>query len=140
MNGASAPDCDATSGSLNLALAALIPLHLPDDPLRVALRGHPNHYVPVLFDFDLPTGKHILETVALLARLARFVIADITDPSMVRAELVLIAPTLPSVPIQPLQMKSATPMAEFPFLEEYPGCCRSIAIRIFRTCLRRLTT
>ncbi|HEY7092280.1 MAG TPA: pentapeptide repeat-containing protein [Ktedonobacterales bacterium] len=110
------------------------------DALRVALRGHPNHYVPVLFDFDLPTGKHILETVALLARLARFVIADITDPSMVRAELVLIAPTLPSVPIQPLQMKSATPMAEFPFLEEYPGCCRSIAIRIFRTCLRRLTT
>jgi hypothetical protein len=61
-----------------------------------------------------------LETVGLLARLARFVIADITDPSMVRVELALIAPTLPSVPIQPLLLASAAPMAEFPFYEEFP--------------------
>jgi hypothetical protein len=90
------------------------------DALRVALRRHPNHYVPVLFDFDLPAGKHILETVGLLARLARFVIADITDPSMVRVELALIAPILPSVPIQPLLLASEAPMAEYPFYQEFP--------------------
>jgi uncharacterized protein YjbI with pentapeptide repeats len=90
------------------------------DALRAALREHPNQYVPVLFDFDLPAGRHILETVGLLAGLARFVIADITDPSMIRVELREIAPRLPSVPIQPLLLDSAAPMAEFPLYEDYP--------------------
>jgi hypothetical protein len=70
--------------------------------------------------FDLPAGRHILETVGLLAGLARFVIADITDPSMIRVELREIAPRLPSVPIQPLLLDSAAPMAEFPLYEDYP--------------------
>jgi uncharacterized protein YjbI with pentapeptide repeats len=90
------------------------------DALRNALREHPKHYVPVLFDFDVPAGKHIMETVGLLARMARFVIADITDPNMVRTELALIAPMLPSVPIQPLLLDSAALFTEFGFFEEFP--------------------
>jgi hypothetical protein len=36
-------------------------------------------YLPVLYDFEKPTTKSVTETVSLLAHLARFVIADITD-------------------------------------------------------------
>ncbi|MGH3627768.1 MAG: pentapeptide repeat-containing protein, partial [Sciscionella sp.] len=90
------------------------------DALRAALREHPNHYVPVLCDFDPLAGQHILETVGLLARLARFVIVDTTDAKMVWAELALIAPQLPSVPIQPLLLASADPMTDFAFFRKFP--------------------
>jgi hypothetical protein len=56
----------------------------------------------VLFDFDPQAGKPILETVKILAHLARFVIADLTDPRMVRAELTAIIPNVPTVPVQPI--------------------------------------
>lgn len=72
------------------------------DALREALRSHPNGYIPVLFDFDPQAGKPILETVKILANLARFVIADLTDPRMVRAELTAIIPNVPTVPVQPI--------------------------------------
>lgn len=68
------------------------------DAIREELR-HLN-YVPVLFDFDKPANRTTLETVTTLARLARFVIADITDPKSIIGELISIAETLPSVPIQ----------------------------------------
>jgi hypothetical protein len=41
--------------------------------------GGRRDYLPVLFDFERPTGQTITETVSLLARMARFVVADITD-------------------------------------------------------------
>jgi uncharacterized protein YjbI with pentapeptide repeats len=48
------------------------------DALRDELRNL--DYSPIVFDFDLPADHDITETVALLARMARFVIADLTDP------------------------------------------------------------
>jgi uncharacterized protein YjbI with pentapeptide repeats len=72
------------------------------DALREALQRHPNGYIPVLFDFEPQADKPILETVKTLANLARFVIADLTDPHMIRAELTAIIPNVPTVPIQPL--------------------------------------
>lgn len=77
------------------------------DALREALRRHPNVYIPVLFDFDPQTDKPILETVKTLANLARFVIADLTDPNMVRSELSYITANVPTVPVQPLMQKGA---------------------------------
>src|SRR5206468_3023697 len=47
------------------------------DAIRVALRQH--NYLPILFDFDQPNTRDITETVTTLARLARFIIADLTD-------------------------------------------------------------
>lgn len=44
-------------------------------------------YVPVLFDFEAPQSRSTQETVTLLARMARFVIADITAPASVPQEL-----------------------------------------------------
>jgi Pentapeptide repeats (8 copies) len=76
------------------------------DALREALRHHPNGYIPVLFDieplddFEPQHDKPVLETVKTLANLARFVIADLTDPHMVSNELTSIIPNVPTVPVQ----------------------------------------
>ncbi|HEU5348543.1 MAG TPA: pentapeptide repeat-containing protein, partial [Ktedonobacterales bacterium] len=69
------------------------------DVLREALRAH--GYVSVLFDFDGPKNQNTTETITLLARMARFIIADLTDPRSIPHELAMIAPQIP-VPIQPL--------------------------------------
>jgi Pentapeptide repeats (8 copies) len=72
------------------------------DALREELRKH--DYLPILFDFDVPATRDITETVSLLARMARFIIADMTDPSSIPKELEAIVPYL-AVPVQPLCSK-----------------------------------
>lgn len=64
-----------------------------------------NDYVPVIFDFQKPDSQSFLETVATLARLARFVIADFTDAKMVDAEVITIADAGP--PILPVLLASS---------------------------------
>jgi Pentapeptide repeats (8 copies) len=49
------------------------------DALREELRKR--DYVPILFDFDKPASQDLTATVSTLAHLARFIIADLTDPS-----------------------------------------------------------
>jgi hypothetical protein len=65
-------------------------------------RLHTMDYVPVMFDFEKPIGRDTHETITLLARMARFIIADITDAASVREELTVIVPHLPSVAVLPL--------------------------------------
>jgi hypothetical protein len=84
------------------------------DALRESLRRHPNGYIPVLFDFDPQTDKPVLETVKTLANLARFVVADLTDPHMVRSELTAIVPNMPTVPVQPILQDGAELPTEYP--------------------------
>jgi Pentapeptide repeats (8 copies) len=70
------------------------------DALREELRKR--DYLPILFDFDKPTSQTTDETITLLARMSRFVIADISDAKSVLQELRAIVPDLPSVPVQPV--------------------------------------
>jgi hypothetical protein len=55
------------------------------DAIREELRKR--DYLPILFDFAVPATRDITETVSLLARMARFIIADLTDPSSIPKEL-----------------------------------------------------
>jgi hypothetical protein len=80
------------------------------DALREELRRR--DYLPILFDFDVPATRDIIETVSLLARMARFIIADLTDPSSVPKELEAIVPGL-AVPVQPLLEGANRPYAMF---------------------------
>lgn len=82
------------------------------DALREELRKSEHNYVPVLFDFDVPANRDITETVSLLARMARFIVADLTEPSSIAKELEAIVPNL-AVPVQPLLEGSTRPYAMF---------------------------
>jgi uncharacterized protein YjbI with pentapeptide repeats len=84
------------------------------DALREELRKR--DYLPVLFDFEKPKNRTTDETITLLARVARFVIADLSDAKSVLQELRGIVPALPSVPIQPLIL---TPQDEPGMLDFY---------------------
>ena len=75
------------------------------DAIRDELRKR--NYLPVLFDFDKPASRDLTETVRTLAHLARFIIADITEPRSIPQELQAIVPDL-AVPVQPLLLEGST--------------------------------
>jgi hypothetical protein len=83
------------------------------DALREDLRKR--DYVPILFDFDPSASRDITETITLLARMARFIIADLTDPSSIPKELEAIVPGL-AVPVQPLLEGASRP---YPMFRDY---------------------
>jgi uncharacterized protein YjbI with pentapeptide repeats len=72
------------------------------DAIRVELRKR--DYVPVLFDFEKPESKDFTGTVTTLANLARFVIADLTEPRSVPYELATIVPGI-IVPVQTILLR-----------------------------------
>jgi hypothetical protein len=87
------------------------------DGIRGALRKR--GYLPILFDFDKPSGRDTQETIATLAGLARFIIADITAPNSVPQELASIVPTLPSVPVQPVLQTGYEPWGMYDHIKRY---------------------
>jgi len=87
------------------------------DALREELRGR--NYLPILFDFDKPTSQTTDETITLLARMSRFVIADISDAKSVLQELRAIVPDLPSVPVQPIILAKQEEPGMFDFYRKF---------------------
>lgn len=75
---------------------------------ELRLRG----LIPVLFDFERPHSRDFTETVTTLARLSRFIVADLTDPSSLPKELEAIVPTV-AVPVLPLLQEGKKPYAMF---------------------------
>jgi len=81
------------------------------DAIREELRNKYN-FTPIVFDFDPASNQDITDTVTLLARMARFVIADLTDATGVQQELTLIAPEV-LVAIRPIILKGQQPWSMF---------------------------
>ena len=67
--------------------------------IRKVLSTPPRQYVPILFDFEKPDDRDLIESVLRFAAVSRFVIADISDPKSVPAELQAIVPQFPSLPV-----------------------------------------
>jgi len=76
------------------------------DALRDELRQH--NYVPVMFDFEVPSTRDCIETVTTLAHLCRFVIADFTDPKIVLEEVPHIV-RMVAVPVAPIMLRGSGP-------------------------------
>ena len=89
------------------------------DALRDELRKR--DYLPILFDFDKPASRTTDETITLLARMARFVIADISDAKSVLQELRAIVPELPSVPVQTVIVATQEEPGMFDFYRGRPS-------------------
>ena len=66
-----------------------------------------NNLTPILFDFEKPVSKDITGTVETLARMARFIIVDLTDPSSIPHELGTIVPFLRTTPVLPIRVVGA---------------------------------
>jgi uncharacterized protein YjbI with pentapeptide repeats len=83
------------------------------EALREELRQR--NYLPILFDFEKPRNRDTDETITLLARMARFIVADISDAKSVLQELRAIVPDLPSVPVQPIILDTQEEPGMFDF-------------------------
>jgi Pentapeptide repeats (8 copies) len=80
------------------------------DAVRNELRKH--GLLPILFDFDKPDSKDLTGTVQTLANMARFIIADLTDPSCIPHELAMVVPST-VVPVQPVLLEGQHEYAMF---------------------------
>jgi hypothetical protein len=84
------------------------------DAIREQLRRRD---LPVLFDFQKPDSKDLTGTITTLANMARFIIADLTDPASIPHELAMIVPdTL--VPVQTILLEGQREYAMFVDLKQ----------------------
>ena len=89
------------------------------DAIRDALRKL--DYTPVLFDFDKPASKDVSGTVDTLARMACFIIADLTDPSSIPHEIAMLVPLLRTTPFVPIRLEGAAGYSMFDdYARSYP--------------------
>lgn len=88
------------------------------DGIRDRLRAM--GFIPVLFDFSGPASKDTTGTVETLARLSRFILADLTTPSSIPHELATTVPFLRTTPVLMLRQVGATGYSMVNDLRAYP--------------------
>ena len=86
------------------------------DALREELRKH--NYLPILFDFEKPRSRDTDETITLLARMARFIVADMCQKRATGAASNCAGPS--SVPVQPIILATQEEQGMFDFYRNMP--------------------
>jgi uncharacterized protein YjbI with pentapeptide repeats len=81
-------------------------------------------YLPILFDFDRPENRSYTETIMVLVGLSRFVVADLSGPS-VPQELYATVPHF-KIPFVPILEAARTPHGMAPDLLEYPWVVKPV--------------
>jgi uncharacterized protein YjbI with pentapeptide repeats len=110
---------DTLTSKVVLILGRFTPARKPIlDLLREGLRKRDR--LPVIFDFDQPLTRDTHETITTLARMARYVIADITDAKSIPQELVSIVEQLPSVAVRPILQEGSQPWGMYGHIKRYP--------------------
>lgn len=95
-------------------------------------------YVPVVFDFDEPENRDTIETVAVLAGISNFVIADLSRPRSAALEAHLVIPAI-AVPFVPIIHKREQPFSMFTALQrKYPWVLRTVQYRDEKDLMRKL--
>lgn len=87
------------------------------DAIRIELVKY--DYCPVIFDFSVEIKRSVDEIVGMLARISRFVVADLTEPKSIPQELRGFVTEMPSLPIQPILENGQYPHSMFDFFREY---------------------
>ena len=95
------------------------------DAMRGRLRQPDLGYVPVAVDFEQPRSQTAVEAVMMLARMARFVIADLSDAKSVLPELQSIVAGNPMLPVQLLTIAAQRAPGMFDFIERFPSVLRT---------------
>jgi len=93
-------------------------------------------YLPMLFDFARPTGRTYTETIQTLASLARFVVADLSGPS-VPQELYATVPHF-KIPFVPITSAESRPYAMFADLLTYPWVLEPVVYDSFAQLLETM--
>jgi hypothetical protein len=75
-------------------------------------------FIPVIFDFDRPEQRDLIETIILLAGMSAFVIVEMSDPRSTPLELQAIASNY-GVPIFPVMREDAEAFGMFPGLRKF---------------------
>jgi len=75
--------------------------------------------VPVLFDFSKPKSRDLTETIGLIGRMSKFIIADLTDAKSIPQELSELIPHNPSITIQPILLKGDREYSMFEHWQKY---------------------
>ncbi len=84
----------------------------------IAVRLREENYLPIIFDFDRPDNRDYTETVKTLVGLSRFVIVDLSGPS-VPQELYATAPHF-DIPFATIIQDGRKPHSMFRDLLKYP--------------------
>jgi hypothetical protein len=84
----------------------------------VAAKLREAKYLPIIFDFERPESRNYTETIKTLAGLSRFIIADLSGPS-VPQELYATVPHY-KIPFVPILEKGTKKFAMFVDILEYP--------------------
>ena len=88
----------------------------------IAAKLRDDKYLPIIFDFERPQDRNFTETVKTLAGLSRFIIADLSGPS-VPQELYATIPHF-KIPFVPIIEANRKPFAMSLDLLEYPWVVR----------------